>query len=59
MSQVKDQGKVTARDLNKREINKIPDKVLKRDKQNSDKEFKEMIIKILNGFEKRVEDFSE
>ena len=37
-----------AKDLNKTDISNTPDR-----------EFKVMAIKILNGFEKRAEDFSE
>ena len=37
-------NKITARDLNKTNINNMPDR-----------EFKVIIIKILTGFEKRVE----
>ena len=49
MSQMKKQDKITERELNEMEIsNNIPAG-----------EFKVMIIKILAGLEKRVEDFSE
>jgi len=48
MSQMKEQNKITVRDLSKIEINSMPDR-----------ELKAMIIKILTGFEKRVEDISE
>jgi len=48
MSQMKEQDKITARDLNEMEINNVPDR-----------EFKEMIIKILTGLEERMEDISE
>ena len=42
---MQEQDKTTARDLSKTDIN-----------NTSDKEFKVMIIKILTGFKKRVED---
>ena len=45
---MKVQEKATARDLSKTDINSIPDT-----------EFKLMIIRILTGLEKRVEDMSE
>ena len=48
MSQVKEQDKITARDLNGMEVSNI-----------RDKEFKLVVIKILPGLEKRVEDLSE
>ena len=48
MSQMTKQDKITPRDLSKRNIDNMPDR-----------EFKVMAIKILNGFEKRAEDFSE
>ena len=48
MSQMKEQDKITARDLSYMEISNM-----------SDKEFKEMIIKILTGLEERVRDNSE
>ena len=44
MSQMKEQDKITARELNKMEIRNMPDR-----------EFKEMVIKIFTGIEKRVE----
>ena len=46
--QMKEQNKITARDLSEIGISNMPDK-----------EFKVIIIKILIGFEKRVEDISE
>ena len=48
MKKKKKQDKTTAKDLSEIEINNIPDK-----------EFKVIIIKILTGLEKKVEDFSE
>ena len=45
---MKEQDKVVARNLNKTDISNMPDR-----------EFKVMIIKILTGFEKTVEDISE
>ena len=48
MSQMKEQDKITARDLNDTEISNMPDR-----------EFKIVIIAVLTGFEKRVEDLSE
>ena len=45
MSQMKEQEKITARELNEMEVSNIPDR-----------EFKVMIIKLLTGLEKRVED---
>ena len=48
MSQMKEQHKSTERRLNRKEVSNTPDK-----------EFKVMIIKILSGPEKRVEDLSE
>ena len=45
---MKEQDKIRARELNEMEITNMPDR-----------EFKVMAIKILNGFEKRAEDFSE
>ena len=48
LSQMKEHDKITARDLNKTEINSMPDR-----------EFKVIIIKILIGLEKRVEDISK
>ena len=47
MSQMKEQGKITAIDMNKMEIRNMPDR-----------EFKVMVIKILTRFEKRVLDLS-
>ena len=47
-SQMKEQDKATARDLNETAISNVPDRVLKA-----------MIIRILAGLEKRVEDMSE
>ena len=44
MSQINEWGKITARDLSETEISNIPGR-----------EFKVMIIKILTGFETRVE----
>ena len=48
MLQMKKQDKTTARDPSEMYINNMPDQ-----------EFKVMIIKILTGLEKRVEDLSE
>ena len=48
MSQMKEQDKTTARELNEMEINNMPDR-----------EFKVMVIKIFSGLEKRAEDLSE
>ena len=48
MSQIKEQNKATARDLSKIDISYMPDG-----------EFEAMIIKILTGLEKRVEDISK
>ena len=48
MSQMKEQDKITARNLNKMKISNMPDN-----------ELKVMIIKILTGFEKRMGDISE
>ena len=48
MFQMKEKDKITARDLNEMQISNIPDR-----------EFKVTIIKILTGFEKKVEEFSE
>ena len=45
---MKEQDKITARDLSKMEVSNIPDR-----------EFKLMIIKILTGLEKGVQDISE
>ena len=45
---MKEWDKITARDISKTEIYNMPDR-----------EFKVMIIKILTGLEKRVEDISE
>ena len=47
MSQIKEQGKITLRELNKTEISNV-----------SGKEFK-MVIQILTSFEIPVEDLSE
>lgn len=48
MSQIKEEDKTTARELSKRDIYNM-----------SDGNVKVMIIKVLNGCEKRVEDLSE
>ena len=48
MSQMKEQVKSTAKELNETEISNIPNR-----------EFKVMVMKILTGCEKRVEDHSE
>lgn len=48
MSQMKEKGKTTTKELNEMEINNTPDK-----------ESKVMVIKIFTGFEKKVEDLSE
>ena len=48
MSQMKEQDKITARELNKTEISSMPDR-----------KFKAMVVKILTRLEKRVEDLSE
>ena len=48
MSQIKEQDKTTARDVGKIEVRKM-----------LDTEFKVMIIKIVIGLEKKVEDISE
>lgn len=48
MSQIKEQDKTIARHLSKTEINNMPDR-----------EFKIIVIKILTGLEKTMEDFSE
>ena len=48
MSQMKEEDKIIAGDLNRTEISNAPDR-----------KFKVMIIKILTGLEKRVEDLSE
>ena len=45
---MKEQDKITARQLNETEISNTPDR-----------EFKVMVIKIFIGLEKRVENFSE
>jgi len=45
---VKQQDKITAKELYRTEISNMPDR-----------EFKVMIIKIVTGLEERVEDFSE
>lgn len=45
---MKEQDKSTGKELNKTEINKMPDE-----------EFKLMIIKMPAGLERRVEDFSK
>jgi len=45
---MKEEDKTTARDLSETDINNMPDR-----------EFKVMVIKILTGFEKRVENISE
>ena len=47
-SQRKEQDKITVKDLSEMDISNMPDR-----------EFKVMIIKILTGFEKTVEDISE
>lgn len=48
MSQMKEQDKIIAGDISKTEISNM-----------TDREFKVIIIKILKGLEKRVEDISE
>ena len=48
MVQMKEQDNITAGDLSKTQISNIPDT-----------EFKVLIIKILTGLQKRVEDISE
>ena len=48
MSQMKEQDRITARNLSEMDISSMPDR-----------EFKVMIIMILTGLEKRVEDISE
>ena len=48
MSQMKEQDKITVRELNEMALSNMPDR-----------EFKVMVIKILTGLEKRVEDISE
>ena len=48
MPQKKEQDKITAKELNETEINSMPDR-----------EYKIIVIKILTGFEKGVEDLSE
>ena len=48
MSQINEQDKATARDLSGTDISNVPER-----------DFKVMIIKILTGLEKRVEDGSE
>ena len=48
MFQRKEQEKITARDLSQMDISNMPDR-----------KFKVIIIKILTGLEKRVEDISE
>ena len=48
MSQMKEQDQTTARDLSEMVISSMPDR-----------EFKVMVIKILTGLEKRMEDISE
>jgi len=48
LSQIKEENKATTRDLSKTDISNIPDK-----------EFKVMILRILTGLEKRVEDISK
>ena len=48
MSQVKEQDKITIRNLSKTEMSNMPDR-----------EFKVMFIKIYTGFQKRVEDISD
>ena len=48
MSQMKEQDKITARDLNEMEISNMPDR-----------EFQVMVIKKLSGLEKRVGNLSE
>ena len=45
---MEEKDKITARDLSEMDISNMPDR-----------EFKVMIIKILTGFEKTVEDISE
>jgi len=45
---MKEQDKATTKDLNETDISNIPDSI-----------FKAMIIRILTGLEKRVEDMSE
>ena len=47
MSQMKEQDNTTARDLSEMVISSMPDR-----------EFKVMVIKILTGLEKRMEDIS-
>ena len=44
MSQMKEQDKITTKELNETEINNMPDR-----------EFKVMVIKVLTGLEKRVD----
>ena len=48
LSQMKEQDKIRARDLSKMEISNMPSR-----------KFKVLIIKILTGFEKKVENISE
>ena len=48
MSQMKEQDKITARDLNEMEMSNMPDR-----------EFQVIVIKKLSGLEKRVENLSE
>lgn len=48
MFQIKEQDKIRATEQNRMEISKIPESI-----------FKVMIIKILSGLEKRLEDLSE
>ena len=48
MSQMKEQDKIMAQELNEIVINNMPNRT-----------FKVMVIKVLTGFEKRVVDLSE
>ena len=48
MSKMKDKDKITAIELNETEINNMPDT-----------DFKVMVIKILTGLEKRLENLSD
>ena len=48
LSQVKEENKATARDLSEIDISNMPGR-----------KFKAMIVRTLNGLEKRVEDISE
>ena len=48
LSQMKEKNKATAKDLSKRDVSNM-----------ADGEFKAIIIRILTGLEKRVEDISE